>query len=319
MSCSRAAATLVIAAGLLCGSLGTGFAATPPALKGTISLNAGTIGGRERQYAVYVPPNLMPGAPLVIVLHGGGGDGPYMRMSTGFEFDMLADANGFVVAYPNGIGQAWNTCRKRVNNTAKRERIDDVAFIEAIIAHEALAHRIDRRRVYATGHSFGGQMAFRLALERPNEFAGIAAISSNLPVPADNECAASGMPIPAMIINGTDDPVNPYRGGRSGGGATAGSVLSTDATTDYFVRLNGAGDPPQITRLPHQDDSDPTWVERSAWTNSGHDAVVLYAVHGGGHVVPQPYFRYPSNVGRQTKDLDAPAAIWAFFAALPPR
>jgi polyhydroxybutyrate depolymerase len=162
-------------------------------------------------------------------------------------------------------------------------------------------------------------MAFRLALERPNEFAGVAAISSNLPVPADNECAISGMPIPAMIMNGTDDPVNPYRGGRSGGGTTGGSVLSTGATAAYFVRLNGAGDPPQITRLPHQDDSDPTWVERLAWTNSGHEAVVLYTIHAGGHVVPQPYFRYPSNVGRQTRDLDAPAAIWAFFAALPAR
>lgn len=316
---SRAVATALIAGGALTAAPRTSLAAAPPTLKGTISLNAGTVGGHQRRYAVYVPPNLMPGAPLVIVLHGGGGDGPYMRLSTGFEFDMLADANGFVVAYPDGIGQAWNTCRKHVNNAAKRQRIDDVTFIEAIIAHEALAHGIDRRRVFATGHSFGGQMAFRLALERPNEFAGVAAISSNLPVPADNECAGSEMPIPAMIINGTDDPVNPYRGGRSGGGATAGSVLSTEATAAYFVRLNGATGTPHITRLPHQDDSDPTWVERLAWTNSGRDVVVLYTIHSGGHVVPQPWFRYPSNVGRQTRDLDAPAAIWAFFAALPPR
>jgi polyhydroxybutyrate depolymerase len=260
----------------------------------------------------------MPGAPLLIVLHGGGGDGPFMRMSTGFEFDMLADANGFVVAYPDGIDRGWNTCRKTVNNAAKRERIDDVGFIEAIIAHEALANHIDRRRVFATGHSFGGQMAMRLALERPNEFAGIAAISTNLPVPADNECAATGMPIPAMIMNGTDDPVNPYRGGRPGGG-NGGSILSTDATTAYFVRLNGAVGAPQTERLPHKDDSDPTWVERLTWRNLGRDVVVLYTIHAGGHVVPQPWFRYPSNVGRQTKDLDAPAAIWAFFAALPPR
>ena len=318
MTRSGAVVTTVILACTLVGSPRAGLSATPPAVKGTISLNAGTIGGHERRYAVYVPPNLLPGAPLVIVLHGGGGDGPYMRMSTGFEFDMLADANGFVVAYPDGIDRGWNTCRKRVDNTAKREKIDDVGFIEAIIAHEALTHRIDRRRVYATGHSFGGQMALRLGLERPNEFAGVAAISTNLPVAADNECAASEMPIPALIMNGTDDPVNPYRGGRPGGG-NGGSVLSTEATTAYFVRLNGASGAPQITRLPHQDDSDPTWVERLSWATSGHDVVVLYTIHSGGHVVPQPWFRYPSNVGRQTKDLDAPSAIWAFFAALPAR
>ncbi|HEX5281992.1 MAG TPA: alpha/beta fold hydrolase [Micropepsaceae bacterium] len=314
----RASAKALIVASLFAGLPAIGSAANAPAVKGTISLNAGRIGGHDRQYAVYVPPNLMPGAPLVIVLHGGGGDGPYMRMSTGYEFDMLADANGFVVVYPNGIDRGWNTCRKGFNNTAKRQKIDDVAFIEAIIAHEVVTHGIDRRRVFATGHSFGGQMAFRLALERPNEFAGIAAISSNLPVPADNECAATGMPIPAMIINGTEDPVNPYRGGRTGGG-NGGSILSTDATMAYFVRLNGAGDMPQVTRLPHQQDSDPTWVERAVWTNSGRDVVVLYTIHSGGHVVPQPWFRYPSNVGRQTMDLDAPAVIWTFFAALPPR
>lgn len=293
-------------------------AAPPPSLKGTISLNVGAIGGHQRRYALYVPADLMPGAPLLIALHGGGGDGPYMRMSTGFEFDRLADANGFVVVYPDGIDRGWNTCRKNVDNAPTRQKIDDVAFIEAIIAHEAVAHGIDRRRVYATGHSFGGQMAFRLALERPNEFAAIAAISSNLPSPNDNQCAPSGTPVPAMIINGTDDPVNPYRGGRTGGG-NGGSVLSTQATVDYFVRLNKAGTQPLITRLPHQSDSDPTWVERESWSNSGAETVVLYTIHSGGHVVPQPYFRYPSNVGRQTKDLDAPAAIWAFFAALPTR
>jgi polyhydroxybutyrate depolymerase len=120
-----------------------------------------------------------------------------------------------------------------------------------------------------------------------------------------------------MIINGTDDPVNPYRGGRSGGGAAAGSVLSTDATAAYFARLNNVTGPPEMAKLTHTDNSDPTWVERTSWSTAGHERVVLYTVHGGGHVVPQPYYRFPSIVGRQTKDLDSPSAIWEFFAGLP--
>ncbi len=294
-------------------------AGTMPDLKGTISVNAGKIGGRERRYLVYVPPNLMPGAPLLIVLHGGGGDGPTIRQGTGFEFDMLADANGFVVVYPDGIGQGWNTCRKRVDSTARREHIDDVGFIEAIIAYEATRHGIDRGRVFATGHSFGGQMSFRLALERPNEFAGIAAVSSDLPASSDMDCTPAQVPIPTMIMNGTDDPVNPYRGGNSGRERNGGIVMSTEATAAWFAKLNGLAGMPETIRLPHREDSDPTWVEKSTWSGGGKPPVVLYTIHNGGHVVPQPYYRYPNIVGRQTKDLDAPAAIWDFFAGLPRR
>src|SRR5207302_4642511 len=108
----------------------------------------------------------------------------------------------------------------------------------AIIAHEAASHGIDVKRVFATGHSFGGQLSYRLALERPNEFAGIAAVSANLPVQADNDCTVSDAAIPVMIVNGTDDPVNPYRGGRTGRGIDTGNVLSTDATADYFIKRN---------------------------------------------------------------------------------
>ena len=294
-------------------------AAQPESLTGSVSVNMGKIGGRDRRYVLYVPRDLRPGAPLVFVFHGGGGDGPLIRESAGFEFDMLADRDGFVVVYPDGIGSGWNSCRKRVNSEAKLQRIDDVGFIEAIIAHEQTVHGIDVKRVFATGHSFGGQISYRLALERPNEFAGIAAISANLPVAGDNDCAIAEGSIPVMIMNGTDDPVSPYRGGRTGRGIASGNSLSTEATADFFLRRNRISAAAEVIRLPHAVASDPTWVERTSWGESGKSPVVLYTIHGGGHVVPQPYYRFPSVVGRQTKDLDAPAAIWEFFSHLPAR
>jgi polyhydroxybutyrate depolymerase len=107
--------------------------------------------------------------------------------------------------------------------------------------------------------------------------------------------------------------VNPYAGGTNRRGTSFGRTLSTDETVQYFAKLNGLTDAPQITRLPHQNDADKTWVEQISWTASGKPSVVLYAIHGGGHVVPQPYYRFPNVVGAQTKDLDAPAAIWDFF------
>ena len=47
--------------------------------------------------------------------------------------------------------------------------------------------------------------------------------------------------------------------------------------------------------------------------------VIMYVIHDGGHVVPNPNYRYPEILGRQTRDLDAPAVIWEFFSRLPLR
>ena len=60
-------------------------------------------------------------------------------------------------------------------------------------------------------------------------------------------------------------------------------------------------------------------VDLEAWTAPEKPSVLLYTINGGGHVVPQPYFRFPSQLGLQTQDLDAPSAIWEFFSKLPSR
>lgn len=45
--------------------------------------------------------------------------------------------------------------------------------------------------------------------------------------------------------------------------------------------------------------------------------VALYTVQGGGHVVPQPRFRFGRLFGRTTRDLDMPVAALEFFRLLP--
>ena len=233
---------------------------------------------------------------------------------------MLADRYGFVVAYPDGIARSWNNCRKKPLSAAKRMNVDDVAFVEAMIAQETAVHGIDRKRVFATGHSNGGSLAYRLAMERPNMFAGIAAISANLPDDDNNDCAAKHVPMPVMILNGTADPVSPYEGGRTvRDGRDQGSTLSTGDTARYWARVNGQPVMPEKTRLPHVNPSDHTSVDLESWTAPDKPAVLVYTINGGGHVVPQPYFRFPASVGAMTQDLDAPSVIWEFFAKLPSR
>jgi polyhydroxybutyrate depolymerase len=268
--------------------------------------------GMQRSFLTYTPPNLKPGAPLVFVFHGSGGNSADMREVTGLEFDALADTEGFVVVYPDGFRTYWNDCRKASVQPARVMNIDDLSFVEAMIEKEAVDHMIDAKRVFAVGWSNGGQLAYRLAMERPQAFAAIAAISASVPTPANLDCTPSGTSMPVVIINGTADPINPFNGGNVMLGFTSlGPVYSADATAQYWAALNGVTGDPVVTRLPHKVRSDPTWVEQKTYSAPGKPSVVLYAVHGGGHLVPNRYFRFGAG---QTQDLDAPAAIWDFFS-----
>lgn len=253
------------------------------------------IGDLDRTYLYYVPTDLLPNAPLLIVLHGAGMDGEQMRPTTGYEFEQFADKNGFVVAYPTGYQRTWNDCRRRVQLASNLEHIDDVAFIRALIKRFSAEYRIDTARVYAMGFSNGAHMAYRLAVELPDEIAAVAAVGANFSAEDDSDCYPLDKPIPAMIINGTADPLNPYSGGAANFGAT---VRSTQATAEYFARRNGQSDRPQIA--PVSSSASP--VERETWNDSGKPEVVLITIKGGGHVVPR--FSY----------LDGPAEIWDFFS-----
>jgi len=153
---------------------------TVPDGTGRFMSNVGDIGGRSRVFLTYVPKSLKPGAPLLIMFHGGGGDGPMARLGTGGVYDHLADRDGFIVVYPYGVGRSWNTCRKAQSNVARRWDVDDIGFVEAIIEQSARAYGIDRKRVYAGGLSGGGLMAYRLACLAADMFAAIAPVSGSL-------------------------------------------------------------------------------------------------------------------------------------------
>src|SRR5262249_29110271 len=197
-----------------------------------------TVGGRERTFIEYVPKTLKPGAPLLFVLHPSGGDAASMRRYSNYEFDELADKHGFLVVYPDGFENTWNDCRAGSPYSAKRLKIDDAGFIKSLLNLEVTTHALDSKRVFAAGWSNGAQLAYRLALEYPEDFAGVVAISASVPVKENLDCRQVDRPIPVMIINGTADPINPFRGGMVNlGGTQLGNVLSSEDTAKYWAKL----------------------------------------------------------------------------------
>ena len=284
-----------------------------PTLSSAIQRATLHVGDRDRTYLAYAPAQLSKGAPLVIVLHGSFMDGEMMRKWTGYEFDQWADRKGFVVVYPDGFKHNWNDCQKEATFPAKLENIDDMGFIHVLIARMAQEHGIDTKHVFVLGYSNGAQMAFRLAIETPDE---VAALGANLPTPDTSPCAQRGRTARVMLANGTLDPINPYEGGKATifGFGYRGTALSSRASADQLVQRNGITTSPAATQLPHLHEKDPTSVDSLIWSGGDHTPIaVLYTAHGGGHVVPQPAFRFPRMLGRTAGDLDAPSSALQFF------
>lgn len=298
-------------AGLGGGCVGVSPLSRVPRFSASIQQATIQVGERSRSYLYYVPQSLPSNAPMVFVLHGSTQSPQQMQVSTGYEFEQLADQHGFVVVYPAGYRKHWNDCRKAASYAARRSDIDDKGFVSALVEHFRSTQGVDPRRVFAMGYSNGGHLAYRLALEMPERIAAIAAVAANLPADENCDCVKSDRPVPVLILNGTRDPINPFNGGnvRLFGFANRGRVISARASAEYFARLNGHRSEPRVAlrgdRLP---------VEITNWQDPGRPEVVLATIQGGGHVVPQPRYSAPPFLGRTTHAVNGPEEIWEFFA-----
>ncbi|MGZ7042797.1 MAG: alpha/beta hydrolase family esterase, partial [Thermoanaerobaculia bacterium] len=194
-----------------------------------------------------------------------------------------------------------------------------VAFLTAMVDKLANDIGVDPGRVFATGISRGGHMAFRLALEAPSRFRAVAAVSANVPAPENFKCRpATGGTSSVMIMNGTKDPLNPFNGGevKFFGLLRRGNVRSSRDSGQYFADLNHIAGKPTTSRAAV---ADGMHVERVLWRNDSNVEVELVAIEGGGHGIPQPYWRNPRLLGPTPKEPNGPAVIWDFFARQRPR
>lgn len=297
------------------------YSPTPEVPRLSGKLTEGTIewGGLKRTYLTYVPQGLPKGAPLVVVMHGSGQNGAEMRVWTGYGFERLADERGFAVVYPDGYEGYWNACNIVGDYSANKLNIDDVGFLAGMVDKLISEIGVDPGRVFATGISRGGHMAFRLALEGPSRFRAVAAVAANVPTPENFKCRPSGQGTSSvMIMNGTKDPINPFAGGevKLFGLLKRGKVRSSRESGQYFADLNNISGTPETNETQV---TDGVHVQQVLWRNDSKVEVELVAIHGGGHGIPQPYWRYPRLLGPAPKEPNGPAVIWAFFERQRPK
>lgn len=275
----------------------------------------------RRTFKFHLPPsyNNSEQLPLVIALHGRGGNSTSMILITRNGFNRLADKEGFIMVYPDGIGLNWNDGRmdEEANDRAHRENIDDVGFISALIDFLTENYNIDPRRVYVTGLSNGAIMSYRLACELSQKITAIAPVDGNIPYMLSGECSPS-LSVSVLAINNINDPMVPYEGGEivgSSGRVKLGRVLSADESIEFWATHGNCSVTPVVTEEPDRDPQDGTRVTRKQYIN-GKDGteVVLYAIDGGGHTWPGGFQYKPARViGRTCRDFDANEVIWSFF------
>lgn len=274
-------------------------------------------GGIERRYLVHMP-TAVPALPAVVLsFHGGGGNAQDHRKYT--HMDACADRAGFVAVYPFGTGRlkskllTWNAgpcC-----GSAARDKVDDVGFVAALLDDLAARTPYDRTRVYATGHSNGAMMAYRLAASLPGRIAAIAPVGGMLaPGPITVRRA-----VPVMHIHSVDDPRALYQGGLGPPfPLTRARVqhVPVEATLAQWVELDGCRRTPE--RAEQRQWRSPEGMhtaERLVFSGCRDGAeVVLWKLTGAGHVWPGGTRDYLTRwLGTSTRVIDANEEMWRFF------
>ena len=255
----------------------------------TLPLSTIQHGGLARTWRLYTPPHLdrTHKAPLVMVLHGSGGDSAHMVTTT--HFNDLADENGFLAAYVDGYEKHWNDLRGIPEWSAQKNNVDDVGFFSALIDHLVATAGVDAKRVYVTGISNGGLMSHRLGCELADKVAAIAPVVRTFTQKLADGCHPARA-IPVLMFFGTADKLVPFEGGKQKMGSVETPVLSAHGTIEKWAALDGCRAAPRVTKeapkekLEYQDCRAPS-------------RVTAYILEGAGHTWPP----------------DASAIIWKFF------
>lgn len=253
-----------------------------------------------------------PGAahpPLIVALHGGGGNGAQFARQTGLA--QAALSAGFAVVFPEGSSrrgrgpQVWNALY--CCGYAAAAGVDDVAFLDRVIADAAHRYGVDPARVYVTGMSNGAMMAETYGALRPKMVRAVAAVSGTMDVRQVRPKGAVAL----LHIHGTADENVPYDGGRGGASRTQTEFSSVSADMKVWRAAQGRALTESADVIDRADDG--MKVERARWSAGGQVRVELLTVVGGGHNWPGG--RRSGKAG-ETADIDATREVIAFFRSV---
>lgn len=270
-------------------------------------------GDRKRSYLLHVPPSYdaKQRTPVVLALHGAGMNSGMMAHFC--QLNKKSDAVGFLVVYPNGTGvgplQTWNAGGWPKDMAASKP--DDVCFIRSALDDLASVANVDKKRVYATGLSNGGMMAYRLAAELSDRIAAIAPVAGTMTLKEITPLRA----VPVLHLHGTDDKMVPYH--RPADRSPRFIWLqSVEDSASAWAKFNGCVGPVKVEDLPRRIDDGTKVIRKHFGVGRDQAEVIVYAIAGGGHTWPgvEPPVGF---LGKSTQNISANDVIWEFFEKHP--
>lgn len=265
------------------------------------------VDGRIRSYMLNLPPGYYnaSGFALVIAMHGGGGSAGQFESSS--KLTEKADAAHFIVVYPEGV-QSTGPLKARTWNAgsccdyASENNIDDVMFISRLIDKLVFQYKINSKKIYATGHSNGGMMAYRLACELSGKIAAIAVSACSM---MTTQPCNPVRPVPVLHMHAAPDTHVPYQGGKGTGFSNA-YFPPVDSVLNVWSAINGCALSPEIKSVEDK-------YTFTQWTDCDNKVTVqYYLTQDGGHAWPGGL---PGRAGSDTPStvINANDLLWDFF------
>lgn len=264
-------------------------------------------GGLDRTYLVHTPPGWDGKTPLpmIIMLHGGGGAAQGFDKASGMN--AAADREKFIVVTPNGTGRfedklltwnAGNCCGWALDN-----KVDDVAFISALIDKIKADYAVDPGAVFAAGMSNGGMMTYPLACALSDKIAGIADVSGAMNIP---DCRPA-RPVSVIIFHGTADQHVLYNGGKPPKAVDRHDRTDNPVShsVSFWTNADSCAGQPEKTTSGHVT----TEIYENCTAGTG---VTVNTIEGEGHTWPGGQ-KWAGFGDQPTKEISATDSMLAFF------
>jgi polyhydroxybutyrate depolymerase len=290
-----------------------------------------TFDGQQREYRVHVPPAAVYGQPLPLVVNMHGATQNDFLEELTSDMDPNADQNGYLVVYPDGTRISKVLTPDPVAKNAQygwnaglccglpsTEHLDSVDFLEKVIAAVAARTPVNLRRVYMTGISNGGMMAYAMATEASSHVAAIASVSGQVEIPTIHP----SRPVPTMEFHSVNDPIAFFNGTPD---KNPKLVLSVMEGIQQWVKADGCSTTQHVgTEIVGAAGSISAGETATPITythcNAGTE-VALWRFTGSGHVWPgSPLNTGPkkdwilAGVGRGIVLVNANEVMWQFFS-----
>jgi polyhydroxybutyrate depolymerase len=271
------------------------------------------VGDFDRDFVILTPKGASfdRPAPIVFFLHGAGGSAEQAMQTYGWV--QKAKQEHFFVVFPQGLGfrpgkpSAFlsNPAVWRDGSSPAADNVDDLEFFSTLLTKLEEVLGIDKRRIFVTGFSNGGGMAFALGARFSDRIAAIAPVASHSYVTTDK----LARPLPVYYLVGAADPLVPLAGGTvTLPWGTTRTWPPIQDSVDQWVRLDGCATKPEET-------NDRDGVKVLRYKPRHDDAEVLFTVvQGNGHHWPTSTEPLPPTMSGPTRDpFSATDTIWDFF------